>query len=190
MSGVASVLKAARSPPIKSLDGCVLAWMGGGVMWKLYACCAFGLAFLNVACAADDTKSAQEAVIGTWTVDTNDDYNCSRGFQFAPNGEYEFAYVCELTSGAFGYQAVVGTYDVQGDTDISLTATQATCEDVPTVPTFVKYQQVGNQLRLNFGSFAYIMIKREDDGTGGGANIVMGCYDDEGKFKQRGLSAL
>jgi hypothetical protein len=156
------------------------------VRW-IYASCL--CAVFSFGCGSDHEQSPEDALIGTWGAPSVTYSSCASTFTFAPDGIYEDAFICELDSGAFGYEAIVGNYEVEGST-ITLTATSSSCLNVSKEPRNVGYSIEKDQLRLFTDTGANFLNRVEDDGTAPTATILWGCFGANGSFAQRSLTRL
>lgn len=93
--------------------------------FKKYIGC--GALLLSCGCGSDDSDpSAKDSLIGKWAADIPGSPSCFFGASFNTNDVYETDIVCPLADGAYGVEAEVGTYVVDGDV-LNVVPTHASC---------------------------------------------------------------
>jgi hypothetical protein len=148
--------------------------------------------FAGILCAVavlgcgEDSESAEDKLQGSWVAEESGDFACAYGFKF-DGGDIEAVYGCELDDSSVGFEVQRGTYEVDGD-EITWTATHASCEDVDTAPETMRFEFVGDRLRLITPGGVLLMDRNKaSDGTG---SAEFGCYDDEGFFEPGSVRPL
>jgi hypothetical protein len=150
-------------------------------------CIALAAAVALAACGSDD--ESRPAIEGDWLYVHDGGFDCATGASFGDDGTFELAVLCSLEGGGYGIQLSTGDYDVLDDDEVELRFTRSSCPGGTRETTVVRWRVEGDQLSLVDDAGA-ILLERNDAEPGGGAQVTVGCWGEDGSFSPHPLSAL
>lgn len=140
-----------------------------------------------VACGGGGDDDPAAGLVGKWLIEG--DGACVSGLALTDTGRYEADLVCTV-DGRLGVETYAGDYNVSGD-EITFYTTRSSCADASSASETMTYSLVsGDRLRIASPDGILVFERFDDDGEGGGAAAVYGCFADDGTFTEMPVAEL
>jgi hypothetical protein len=136
------------------------------------------LVFALIAVACGDDAAAEPELEGLWFLES-DSQACGLAL-YLEDGEYEFATVCELTSGEIVSEVEAGTFSEDGRR-ITLQPVRSSCADDRAYPETVEYEFIdGGLLRISAPQGVLVFERLKAEASNG--RVTYGCFGEDGNF--------